>query len=103
VVVSRIFTVFAAVLLVTAFALMMLPPDGMTLLDGLAEWGRDAPTDLQRSVRSTLGSFVWVKVFMPVLVRPVWMIPLFLGVLSAGLAASTLPPTESPRRTGRRL
>lgn len=100
---SRIFTVFAAVLLVTAFALMILPPDGMTLLDALAQWERNAPINLEHAVRATLGNAVWVKVFMPVLVRPVWMIPLFLGVLSGGLAASTLPPAESPRRTGRRL
>ena len=34
--VSRIFTVLAAVLLVSAFALIVLPPDGLTLLQGLA-------------------------------------------------------------------
>jgi hypothetical protein len=100
---SRIFTVFAAVLLVTAFALMVLPPDGMTLLDGVAQWGHDAPTTLEHSVRSTLGTTVWVKLFVPVLIRPVWLMPLCLGVLAAGLAATTLPPAESPRRTGRRL
>ncbi len=102
-IVSRIFTVFAAVLLVTAFALMVLPPDGLTLVQGLAQLVQDAPQTLQRSIVHTLGAVAWLNVFVPLLVRPVWLVPLSLGVLCVGVAATTMPPTESPRRTGRRL
>ncbi len=102
-IVSRIFTVFAAVLLVTAFALMVLPPDGLTLVQGLAELGQDTPQTLQHGVVHTLGATAWLKLFVPLLVRPVWLVPLSLGVLCVGVAATTMPPTESPRRTGRRL
>jgi hypothetical protein len=101
--VSRIFTVVAAVLLVTAFALMMLPPDGLSLKEGLAQIGPNTPEALMNGVRRTLGAEVWARVFLPLLVRPVWMLPLSLGVVCVGVAATTMPPTESPRRTGRRL
>jgi hypothetical protein len=107
VVVSRIFTILAAALLVVAFALLVLPPDGMTLVQALAGMTQDAPgqflEQLQRAVTATLGTFAWVKVLVPLLVRPVWLVPLALGLFCAGIAVSTLPPAESPRRTGRRL
>jgi hypothetical protein len=101
--VSRIFTVVAAILLVTAFALMVLPPDGLTLKEGLAQIGPNTPEALMNGVRRTLGDEAWARVFLPLLVRPVWMLPLSLGVVCVGVAASTMPPSESPRRTGRRL
>jgi hypothetical protein len=100
---SRTFTVAAACLFVIALALMVLPADGLTLVQGLSLLVRDAPEQLQRGVTHTLGAGVWLKLFVPLLVRPVWMVPLCLGMLCAGAAVSTLPPAESPRRTGRRL
>jgi hypothetical protein len=100
---SRIFTVFAAGLLVVAFALMVLPDDGMTLVRALAQLAHDAPQKLQQGVVHTLGAAVWLRVFVPVLLRPVWMVPFCLGMLCVGGAVTTLPPAESPRRTGRRL
>ena len=106
-VVSRIFTILAAALLVVAFALLVLPPDGMTLVQALAGMSQDAPEQfigqLQHDVTQTLGTFTWVKLLVPLLVRPVWLVPLALGLLCSGIAATTLPPAESPRRTGRRL
>lgn len=101
--VSRIFTVLAAVLLVSAFALIVLPPDGLTLLQGLAQLAPDTPGELKAHVVHVFGSRAWVHVFVPVLVRPVWMVPLALGMVCIGAAATTLPPAELPRRTGRRL
>jgi len=107
VVVSRIFTILAAALLVAAFALLVLPPDGMSLVQALAGMTQDAPEQfleqLQHAVTASLGNFAWVKLLVPLLVRPVWLVPLALGLFSAGIAVSTLPPAESPRRTGRRL
>jgi hypothetical protein len=82
---------------------MVLPPDGLTLVQGLAELVQDAPQTLQHSIVHTFGNVAWLKLFVPLLVRPVWLVPLSAGVLCVGVAASTMPPTESPRRTGRRL
>jgi hypothetical protein len=107
VLVSRIFTILAAALLVVAFALLVLPPEGLTLMQALAGMAEDAPEQfleqLQHDVTHTLGTFAWAKLLVPLLVRPVWLVPLALGLLCCGIAASTLPPAESPRRTGRRL
>ena len=100
---SRIFTVLAAFLLVSAFALAVLPPDGMNLAQGLTQLGRDAPVRLHHVITTLFGAWLWLHVVVPVLVRPIWLPALSLGMLCAGIAASTLPPAESARRTGRRL
>jgi len=102
VILSRTFTVIAACLLVASFALLVLPPDGMSLAQGLSALGHDLPA-FREFVVATMGSGVWLHVFVPLLVRPVWLLPLSLGLIAAGVAASTLPLAESPRRTGRRL
>jgi hypothetical protein len=99
VLISRIFAVFAAALLVGAFGLMVLTPDGMTLDQGVYALDPRGIAHLRGMVGHLLGAAAWGKLFMPVLIRPVWMIPLCTGLVCAGVAASTGTPTESPRST----
>lgn len=99
VMVSRTFAVLAAAMAVIAVALIVLAPDNMTLIQGLAEVNPALPRQLQHAVQNALGVRAWAHVATPLLVRPVWLIPVSLGLLFAGISASTGWPTQSPRST----
>jgi hypothetical protein len=95
----RTFAVLAAALLVGAFGLLVLMPDGTTLDVGLVSLSPTLVGHLRHGVQHFLGAWVWSHVFTPLLVRPVWLIPLCLGMVCAGVSVTTGTPTESPRRT----
>jgi hypothetical protein len=95
----RTFAVLAATLLVGAFGLLVLMPDGTTLDVGLVSLSPTLVSHLRHFVQQVLGAWTWSHVFMPLLVRPVWLIPLCLGMVCAGVSVTTGTPTESPRRT----
>ena len=95
----RTFAIFAAALLVAAFGLAMLTPDGMTLDEGLAAMGPHAIGSFRHGVQHVLGAGAWTHLCMPLLVRPVWLIPLCLGMICAGVAASVSTPGESQHST----
>lgn len=94
--ISRTFTLLAAALLVLAFALMVIPPATMSLAQGLSELNHGLVMRAQHVVQGALGSWAWLRVCVPVLVRPVWLVPLCLGLLCAGTAASTNSPDQPP-------
>jgi len=91
---SRVFTVLAALFLVMAVAVVALAPAGMTLSRGMAMvndradgWLRSHSPDLLRQ---------WVEV--PLLSRPLWLLPAALGFICAGAAVSCSLGTTSPSR-----
>ena len=94
---SRVFTVLACALLVGAFALLMLSPDGMTLEQGIGALRPHAVAHLRVSLQHALGPAPWSHVCVPLLLRPVWFIPLGLGLVCAAVAHMTAAPDESPR------
>jgi len=89
---ARTFTILAALLLVGAIAAAALAPTGTTLARGLGmmigfiePWQRvHSPGWLQD----------WVE--MPMLSRPLWLLPAALGVICAGVAASATLGAASP-------
>jgi hypothetical protein len=99
VLISRIFSVLAATMVVAAFSLIVLAPSSMSLVQGLAQLDPELPRRLQLGTEHALGKIVWVRIFLPLLVRPVWLVPTCLALLFGGLAASTGAPTQSPRST----
>jgi hypothetical protein len=99
VLVSRIFAVLAAMMFVAAFSLIVLAPATMNLAQGLHELDAELPYRLQHFGAHVIGAKMWVRVVVPVLVRPVWMVPGFLALLFAGVAASFGSPTHSSRST----
>ncbi len=99
--VSRTFTVLAAVLLVAAFALIVLAPYDMPLVQGVTALDPAMLRHFQHAVLHTLGGHVWAGMVVPVLARPIWLIPLSLGMVCAGVAATTSVP-PAPHRTRRR-
>jgi hypothetical protein len=98
---SRIFTVLAAAMLVAAFGLIMLAPYDMPLVQGLSAIDPSLLRHIQHAVLQTLGSKAWAVLVTPVLARPIWLMPLALGMVCAGLAATTIMPV-TPQRTRRR-
>jgi hypothetical protein len=88
--VTRIFAVLAAVLLVGSLAIVSVLPADMTLVQGLAALDGALPEHLQAGVMGSVGHFAWMHVFMPFLVRPVWFIPVCLGVMCVGGAVTTI-------------
>lgn len=96
VLISRIFAVLAASCFVAAISLIVLAPPGMDLLHGLMALD---PHEVPRATRLThrlLGNTLWNSAAVPLLVRPVWLVPAGLALLAAGVAASWAPPTHSP-------
>jgi hypothetical protein len=71
----------------------------MTLIQGLAELDPALPLKLQHDIHRHLGVSIWLHLFVPLLVRPVWLVPTGLTLLFAGVAASTNAPTQSPTST----
>jgi hypothetical protein len=98
---SRIFAVLAAILLVAAFGLILLAPYDMPLVQGMSALDPTLLRHFQHAVLHTLGSRVWARIVTPILARPVWLLPLALGMVCAGVAATTSAPA-TPHRTRRR-
>ena len=100
--ITRVFTVLAAVFLVGAVALAtMLPPD-MTLHEAMHAIDAVKADDLQHKLASTLGKTIWDWVIAPLLLRPVWMVPLSLGLICVGGALTAsfhAPPRTKHRRS----
>lgn len=97
----RIFAVLAAALLVGSVALASLLPSDISLYGALHMMHPVSPDHLQQLVMGRFGRFVWNAVALPLLNRPVWLIPASLGLICVGGALSTLNPT-APRTKQRR-
>jgi len=82
--VTRIFTVLAAIFLVGAIALAtMLPPD-MSLNEALHAIDAASADSIQHGMVGTVGKSFWDWAFVPLLMRPVWLLPLCLGLICIG-------------------
>ncbi len=81
---ARIFAVLAALFLVSAVAIGTLTPQGLTLGQGLLMLDRGSPVWLKEHSIDWLWDWLWV----PFLVRPLWLLPACLGLICAGMAAS---------------
>lgn len=90
---ARVFTVFAAAFLVAAIAVAALTPVGFSLGEGVALASGTLVPWLEGHSPAWL--MTWVE--QPLMVRPLWLVPLALGIICAGVAAS-LPGTASPSR-----
>ena len=85
---ARVFTVLAAVCLVGAFALASLAPPDMPLGRAVYMADRDLLTRLESFVRTELAPWVWSGMAVPLLLRPVWLIPAAIGLICGGAAAT---------------
>jgi len=96
---TRSFLVVAACLLVTAFALAVLPDWDMSLREALAAIDADMPARLQSALTSVVGTKFWRLAAEPLLVRPSWLIPAALGLICLGAAVTAYnPPGRHTKR-----
>jgi len=94
--VVRVFAVLAAMFLVVAAGLALLTSPDLRLADGVWQLDHRALDWMQ----SRSASWLWAYVELPILMRPVWLIPVGIGMICAGIAGSS-NMTKSTN-TGRR-
>lgn len=94
---SRVFAVLAALLLVSAVAIATLTPQGLTLGQGLLMLDRGWPGWLKAST----AGWMWEWIELPVLMRPLWLVPASLGLICAGMSATLNIGNASPSRRRR--
>lgn len=97
----RILAVLAAVLLVGTVAVATLAPADMPLGQALVSFDRETLAGLQSWVESIFAQWMWTDVVLPVLVRPVWLLPAALGLICVGLSL-TLPHSRRAERPRQR-
>jgi hypothetical protein len=98
---ARVFTVLAAICLVGAFALASLAPPDMPLGQAVYMADRQLLTGLEAFVRTHIGPWAWSGLAVPLLLRPVWLIPASNGLICGGAAATFTSgsATRSRRRS----
>jgi len=96
VILQRLFTVLAAAMFVAAFALAALLPTDSTLAQALAGLDHRVLVWLPRHTPD----WAWEWLEKPALVRPVWLLPIAVGVIcaAAAMTLSSGPPSRSRRR-----
>jgi hypothetical protein len=99
--ISRIFAVLSAILLVGAFALATLQPPDLTLGQALMMAGDHVLLDLQHFVLTHFSARVWVNIVVPLLLRPAWLPLIGLGLILFGLAATASSRNPSGSRRWR--
>ena len=82
----RMLVAFAAACFVGAFAIAALAPLGLTLAGGLLLLDHTTLSSLRRIVVDDTSAGVWQGLVVPFLIRPAWIVPVMLGILSTGLA-----------------
>ena len=98
---QRVFAVLAAMLLVGAVALATLGPPDVPLGQVMFMIDHDLMGVLHDGVEKHLAVWMWDYVVQPVMVRPAWLVPACLGLLSAGMSA-TLSTRKTTHRSHRR-
>ena len=99
--VFRVFAVLSAVLLVGSVALAALLPPETTLYGAIFKLHPVSPEHMQSLVVSRFGHFVWMTLALPLLNRPVWMVPVCLGLICVGGAVTAMNQTAPHTRQRR--
>ena len=99
---SRSLLVAAALCVVAAFALAVLYSPTMRLDRFIATMDVGALLRMQDWVREALGDWAWQNLFVAVLVRPAWLLPLSLAIVLTGLAVSLHGARGLPGSTAKR-
>jgi hypothetical protein len=98
---QRILAVIAAALLVSAVALATVGSRPVTLGWALFWMDNTLPDRIHGWFERNLGGWVWSELALPLLGRPVWLVPVSLGLICVGLALS-VPNGKPTRRSHRR-
>ncbi len=95
---ARTFAVLAVVLFALAFALALAWTPQTSLADALATVQQGLPATLRDEALRLLPPWVWGRLLLPLLLRPVWLLPAGLGLVAGG-AAVTAASHQGPARS----
>ena len=95
--VSRVLMVVAAAMLVVGFTIATFVPPDLPLGQFMLQQDHGSLVRM-RAAFATLPNFVWPVLVMPLLQRPVWLLPLMVGIVALGGAISARPRTPPQRR-----
>ncbi len=84
----RVFAILSAVFLVTAVAVATLGSRSQSLELWLFQLDRGAVSTIKNWTLRLFGEWTWTWVVSPLMVRPAWLLPTALGLVSTGLALS---------------
>lgn len=84
----RVLAIFAAMLLVGAFALAIFEPPGLSLGSFLHHVNGGFVSLVHASLERHGAAWVWNGILWPILMRPAWLLPAAGGILCAGGAMS---------------
>ncbi len=99
---ERLLAVLASACFVVSFAVAALLPPLTPLAALLAQANETLLPNMQYFVRTHVSEWVWRSLFLPVLQRPGWLLPLAVGLVFAGLALSAASRKRVPRSPPRR-
>lgn len=99
--IARVLACLAAACLVAAFTMATLLPPLTTLAEALADFDHPLLVWLKSFVETHLSPWLWQNLFVPVMLRPDWLLLACLGVVFAG-AALTLSSRKGVTRSHRR-
>ena len=85
---SRALAVLAAILLVGAVGVAVLGPPGLSLGRVISLLDHGLLSTLRGSIRAHAGGWLWDDGVLPLLVRPAWLVPAWLGLIIAGASLS---------------
>jgi hypothetical protein len=86
---AKIFSALAAACLVGALALATLLPPDMSLHEAIHTIDALRADLFQQAMIGGLGKGFWESAAVPLLMRPVWLMPLSLGLICVGAALSS--------------
>jgi hypothetical protein len=92
----RVLAVLAALCLVGAFTLALFYPPTMPLQRLVAQFDQQILVTAQEWVREHWGDGIWSTIFVPLLARPGWLVPLACALVLAGLALTSLTARRVP-------
>lgn len=95
----RVFAVLSAACLVAAFALASILPPDLPLAAAIALLDHRLLYQVQQSAARMLPVWAWNWGVVPLLMRPVWLLPASFGIIFAGVAVTT---SSGPSRSHRR-
>ena len=94
---ERALALLASVCFVASFAVAALLPPLLPLSAVIFQINDTFLPNLQLFVRTRISEWVWRSLFLPLLGRPGWLLPLALGLVFAGLALSAASRSRVPR------
>lgn len=99
---ARILAVISAMCFVLAFTLaLMLAPD-TTLGEAVSTLHLDWLAAVHDVARKSVSAWIWLNLVLPVLMRPVWLLPAGLGLVAAGAAVTAATRRGAARSHHRR-